>query len=272
MSDQLRAVIGAAWLNHERRGHGEPLLLLHSLGGSLLQWSPVMDRLAAEREVIAIDMPGFGNSPPLPSGVAPRAANLATAVLDFYDALGIDEPPAVAGISLGGWVAIECARQDGASSVVALCPAGFWRRSPPASNSRLSRARRRGRLARPLLRPMMSTARGRRRALGRFIYRPERLSPGEAEAIARAYVTAPAYDEASALMRAGRVEELKGIKVPITLAWGEHDTLVRNKPLPDKAVPKRVAQVVLPDCGHVPTWDDPELVARVVLAGTRPKR
>ena len=40
---------------------------------------------------------------------------------------------------------------------------------------------------------MMSTARGRRRALGRFIHRPERLSPGEAAAIAKAYVTAPAY-------------------------------------------------------------------------------
>lgn len=272
MSDPLREVVGAAWLNHVRRGHGEPLLLLHSLGGSLVQWSPVLDQLAAEREVIAIDMPGFGGSPPLPEGLSPRAANLATAVLDFYDALGIEERPAIAGISLGGWVAVECARQGGASAVVALCPAGFWKRSPAASDRTVARARRRGRLARPLFRPVMSTARGRRRALGRFIYRPERLSPGEAEAIARAYVTAPAYDEASALMRAGRVEELKGIKAPITLAWAEHDTLVRNRPLPDKAVPKRVEQVLLQGCGHVPTWDDPELVARVVLAGARRKK
>jgi pimeloyl-ACP methyl ester carboxylesterase len=119
---------------------------------------------------------------------------------------------------------------------------------------------------------MMQSARGRREALGRFIYRPERLSPGEAQAIASAYVTAPAYDEASALMRAGRVEELKGIKVPITLAWAEHDTLVRNRPLPQMEVPKRVQQVELPGCGHVPTWDDPDLVARVVLAGARRKR
>jgi pimeloyl-ACP methyl ester carboxylesterase len=118
----------------------------------------------------------------------------------------------------------------------------------------------------------MATARGRRRALGRFIHRPERLSPGEAEAIARAYVTAPGYADASALMRAGRIEDLKGIRVPITLAWAEEDTLVRNKPLPTKALPKRVDQVLLPGCGHVPTWDDPELVARVVLAGARRKR
>ena len=272
MTDELRSTVGPVWLNHVRRGHGEPLILLHSLGGALVQWSPVMDQLAAEREVIAVDMPGFGESAELPDGVSPRAANLATAVLDFYDALGIEGTPAVAGISLGGWVAVECARQGGASAAVALCPAGFWKRSPDESNRTLARRRRRGRLARPLFRPMMATARGRRQALGRFIHHPERLRPGEAEAIARAYVTAPAYDEASALMRAGRIEELKSIKVPITLAWAEHDTLVRNKPLPSKLLPKRVEQVVLPGCGHVPTWDDPELVARVVLAGARRTR
>jgi pimeloyl-ACP methyl ester carboxylesterase len=272
VSDPLRSAVGSAWLNHVRRGEGEPLLLLHSLGGSLVQWSPVMDLLAAEREVVAIDMPGFGDSAPLPEGIRPRAANLATAVLDFYDALGIEGSPAIAGISLGGWVAIECARQGGAAAVVGLCTAGFWKRSPAASNRAVAQARRGGRALRPLLRPMTLTARGRRRTLGRFIYRPERLSPGEAQAIAQAYVTAPAYDDASALMRAGRVEELKGIKTPITLAWAEHDTLVRNRPLPDKVLPRKVQQVELPGCGHVPTWDDPELVARVVLAGARRKR
>ena len=272
MTDDLRSTVGAVWLNHVRQGHGDPLILLHSLGGSLVQWSPIMDRLAAEREVIAVDMPGFGESAELPDGVSPRAANLATAVLDFYDALGIEGKPAVAGISLGAWVAIECARQGAASAAVALFPAGFWKRSPGNANRIVSRRRRRRRLARPLLRPMMATARGRRRALGRFIHRPEHLRPGEAEAIARAYVTAPAYEEASALMRAGRIEELKSIKAPITLAWAEHDTLVRNRPLPAKLLPKRVEQVELPGCGHVPTWDDPELVSRVVLAGARRTR
>jgi pimeloyl-ACP methyl ester carboxylesterase len=272
MSDELRSTVGAVWLNHVRRGQGEPLLLLHSLGGSLVQWSPIMDRLAAEREVIAVDLPGFGESPELPDGVAPRAVNLATAALDFYDALGIEGTPAVAGISLGGWVAVECARQNGVSAVVAICPAGFWNRLPDPYVPRVSRARRRGRAMLPFLRPLMHSSRGRREALGRFIYRPERLSPGEAEAVARAYVTAPAYDEASALMRAGRIEELKSIKAPITLAWAEHDTLVRNRPLPEKVLPKGVEQVMLPDCGHVPTWDDPDLVARVVLAGARRKR
>ncbi len=48
-----------------RRGHGRPLLLINGLGGTWRSWGPILDALAAEREVIAIDLPGFGDSPPL---------------------------------------------------------------------------------------------------------------------------------------------------------------------------------------------------------------
>jgi pimeloyl-ACP methyl ester carboxylesterase len=257
----------AGELNHTRRGEGKPLLLLHSLGGSLVQWNPVLDYVAAEREVIAVDMPGFGASPELPDGVEPSAANLATAVLDFYDSLELGAPPAVAGISLGAWAAIECARQGAASAVVALCPAGFWRETLGPPSSSIARARRVGRAIKPLFGPIMRSPRGRR-LLGRSYRHPERVSPSDAAATARAYVSAPAYPEASALMRAGRVGDLTTIRAPITIAWAEYDELVRNRPLRDGILPKRVRQVELPGCGHVPTWDDPDLVARVILEGT----
>lgn len=247
-------------------------MLLHSLGGSLVQWMPVMETLAAERDVIAVDMPGFGGSPELPDGIEPSAANLATAILDFCESLALDRPPDVAGISLGAWVAVEGARQGGARSVVALCPAGFWQEAPGESSNALDRARRIGRSLAPLFRPLALTAQGRTRMLGRSFLHPERLSPAEAAAVARAYVGAPAYPRASQLMRSGRVEDLKGIRAPITIAWAEHDRLVRNRQLKQGILPKRVRQLTLPGCGHVPTWDDPALVARVVLEGTGRRR
>jgi pimeloyl-ACP methyl ester carboxylesterase len=268
----LRRGRAAKRINHVRRGEGEPLLLLHSLGGSLIQWTPVMEALAAERDVIAVDMPGFGGSPELPDGIEPSAANLATAILDFCDSLVLDRPPAVAGISLGAWVGIECARQGGARSVVALCPAGFWREAPGESSNALDRARRVGRKTAALLGPLTLTARGRARMLGRSFLHPERLTPREAAAVVRAYLGAPAYPRASYLMRTGRIEDLKGIKSPITIAWAEHDRLVRNRPLKPGVLPKRVRQLTLPGCGHVPTWDDPVLVARVILEGTSRRR
>jgi pimeloyl-ACP methyl ester carboxylesterase len=259
--------VDRAHLNHVRQGEGSPLILLHSLGGSLVQWSPVIDLLAAEREVVAVDMPGFGDSPSLPDEIEPSAANLATAVLDFADSLGLDGTPDAAGISLGAWTSIECARQGRARSVVALCPAGFWREEPGEGDPAAARARRIGRALRPLFRPITWSKRGRR-ILGRSFVHPERLSPSEALAVASAYVKSPAYPEASRLMRAGRVEDLSGIEAPITLAWAEHDRLVRNRPLKDGILPKWVRQIELPGCGHVPTWDDPDLVARVILEGT----
>jgi pimeloyl-ACP methyl ester carboxylesterase len=52
-------------LNYERWGSGPPLVLLHGIGHRLQAWDPVLDRLAAAHDVIAVDLPGFGKSPPL---------------------------------------------------------------------------------------------------------------------------------------------------------------------------------------------------------------
>lgn len=57
-------------LNHVRRGHGPPLLLVHGLGAGWLSWAPIMDALCAEREVIAVDLPGFGETPSLEAEVS----------------------------------------------------------------------------------------------------------------------------------------------------------------------------------------------------------
>lgn len=252
-------------LNLVRRGDGEPLLLLHSLGGSIVQWSPLLALLEGQREVIAVDMPGFGASPSLPRDVEPSAANLASSVLDFYDSLGLEREPHVAGISLGGWVAIECARQGRARSVVGICTAGLWKEPlEPRRNAAHTAAR----LMRPLLPVLLRSRAVRVRALRGNVRHPERIPAGDAIALVRGYGRAPAYPEASRLMRAGVVGELDGLDPPLTLAWAEFDTLVRNRPLPDHVLPRRARQVVLGDCGHLPTWDAPDLVARVILEGT----
>ena len=254
-------------LNFIRRpGPGEPLLLLHSLGGALGQWNPVLDRLAADREVIAVDMPGFGDSPQLTNGVEPSARNLAAAVLDFVRTLGLGSKPGVAGISLGSWVAIECGRQGGVEAVVALCPAGFWREPlPPRRNSAYNAAR----ALSPLAPALMRIPAVRHRVLATNVRHPERVPFADAVALLRGYGGARGYVESNRLMRANTIGDLSDLEVPLTTAWAEFDRLVRNRPLKEGVLPERVRQVVLPDCGHVPTWDDPDLVSRVILEGVR---
>ncbi len=64
-------------------------------------------------------------------------------------------------------------------------------------------------------------------------------------------------------MRAS-VFELRQTDTPITLAWPEFDRLVA-KPA---RLPSWIRSVDLPGCGHLPMWDDPELVAETLLAGS----
>jgi pimeloyl-ACP methyl ester carboxylesterase len=251
-------------LNHVRRGSGDPVLLVPSLGGSIVMWEPVLDRIAAEREVIAVDIPGFGGSPSLPDSVRPTAANLAAAILEFYDELGIGAAPVVSGISLGGWVAIECGRQGGAAGVVGICTAGYW---PEPLGPKRSVARLAAKLVVPFVDRLVRKPEGRRRALASQMRHTERMTPEQAATIIRGYAQAPAYDAANDEMRSSVVGDLSDVGVPLTLAWAEYDTLVRRSPLP--SAPPSTRQVVLPDAGHIPTWDQPEMVAGLILEAAR---
>lgn len=101
---RLRA--GALELRAVREGSGEPVILLHGFGESLLSWRAVFDRLAGRMDVVAVDLPGFGLSDKPASGYS--TDSLALIVLRAMDALGM-ERAWVVGHSLGGAVATAVA-------------------------------------------------------------------------------------------------------------------------------------------------------------------
>lgn len=245
-------------LNHLRTGAGEPIILLHPLGAELVVWEPVVGRLAEEREVIALDMPGFGRSAPLPDGVAPTPQALAAAVAGFLDSIGLDRAHVV-GNSLGGWVALELAKAGRALSVAAISSAGFWRQ--PLGPRPGPDPRRAGRLLLPVLGAIVRTRRGRNLLLRGSVGHPERVPPRAAARLVRSYVTAPAYESANLAMRSAVFSGAERIEVPVTLAWGSLDRLVS----PPRQQPAGWATRVLRDCGHIPTWDDPDQVSRLLL-------
>ena len=233
-------------------------MLIHPLGGELVVWEPVLARLARDRDVIAPDLPGFGGSAPLANGAAATPQAFAGAVAGFMDRLGIERAH-VAGNSLGGWVALELAKAGRALSVAGLCSAGLWSR--PLGPRPGRDARRVGRMLLPALPTLLRSARGRRLLLRRSVAHPERVPPGAATRLVRSYLTSPGFEGANAEMRAAVFSGVEQIRVPVKLAWAELDLLVRR---PRESVEDWRA-VVLRGCGHIPTWDDPGQVARVLL-------
>jgi pimeloyl-ACP methyl ester carboxylesterase len=247
-------------LGYDRRGSGEPLVLIHPLGGDRRIWSPVIGLLANQRDVVALDLPGFGSSEPLSNGSVPHPAALAAVVDGLIRDLGIDRPH-VAGNSLGGWVALELAAAGRARSVTTISAAGLWRH--PLAPKRPV-AHQIARALGPLLPALLAVPAVRRLALTTSFAHPERVPREEALRLVRAYGAAPGFADVSRAMRAGRFDGLERIAVPVTLAWGDRDRLVS----PPRHVPAGVRTVVLEDCGHVPMWDDPGQVARTLLAGS----
>jgi pimeloyl-ACP methyl ester carboxylesterase len=260
-----------AGIHYERSGCGEPLLLLHGIGSGLRIWDPVLPWLTPHHDVIAVDLPGHGQSPLLPDdGPSPDAAGFARALAGFLDELGIGSAH-LAGNSLGGWTALELAKLGRARSVVCLSPAGLWRGRAPRYDVALFRVTRGlARTLLPVAPVVLATPVGRMLLFAHLCGRPWKLPPGAALEAVQTFVRTPGFEPT---FRASIRESFSGgrqIPVPVTVAWGGRDRVL----LPGLArlrdeLPPQTRWLTLPGCGHVPTYDDPGLVARTLLSGAR---
>lgn len=93
----------------EERGHGDPVVLLHGLGGSTYSWRYIAPLLARSHRVIAIDLKGFGRSDKA-FDTAYGAADQARLIADFVRGRGLSNVT-LAGHSFGGVVALLTAME-----------------------------------------------------------------------------------------------------------------------------------------------------------------
>ena len=250
----------AVTLAHDRHGSGPPLLLVHGLGSCKEMWRPLMPRLAREREVVAVDLPGFGASPPGPRTVE----GLAEALGDFVSGLGL-ERPCVAGNSLGGGVALVMGATGTAGSVCGVSPVGFvTRREGSYARRMLVSTRYLAERLAPWVDGLSRSAVLRTLLSSHAATRPWRIPPKDTAhwraCTRRRRLLGPAGG--------ARRWRAPVPACPTTIAWGERDRLLivsRQAPRARRALP-RARHVVLRGCGHVPTWDDPEQVASVLLS------
>jgi pimeloyl-ACP methyl ester carboxylesterase len=250
-----------------RRGTGPTLLLVHGLGSSRGAWEPVIPPLAEHFDVLAVDLPGFGDSPPLPDGVESLPATLAASVADLLHELDIGEVH-VAGHSLGCWVALEFAQLRSAASLTLISPAGFWKgRTPRYNLVSLRGSRWLTKHAGGLLSRLVGTRAGRILVLGQTHGRPAHVSPELARATLQALGTCTGFERTLKATVNRHYEAGKPFDAPVTVAFGTRELLLLPRQSRDlHQLPADTRVVKLPQCGHVAMSDDPRAVAELIAA------
>jgi 4,5:9,10-diseco-3-hydroxy-5,9,17-trioxoandrosta-1(10),2-diene-4-oate hydrolase len=119
--------IGNITMRYRVAGRGDPVILLHGIGGFLEYWDANIQALAQGQQVYALDMLGFGRSTKPPASYT--LAFLAQGVQAFAHALQLERVSLV-GLSLGGGVALQFARMfpHRVRKLVLVASAGLGRR------------------------------------------------------------------------------------------------------------------------------------------------
>ena len=251
-------------------GEGEPLLLVHGLGGSAANWLALAPLLLPGRRLIVPDLPGHGGSDPL------QAATSLTAYADSLAPL-LDGSAAVVGHSLGGAIALRLAIRR-SRLVSALVLAGA------AGISSGSRRARYGLAISGLLKPGRKIAPHRARVARSAVLKtlvfgrwgasdPPALPPQMAEA----FLSGPArhtdtVSAAKALVRDDPRPDLDRVRCPVLLLWGARDNQLPVGDAFEYARRLRAPLRVIADCGHLLIGERPEACADAIetfLEGVR---
>ncbi|HET9720221.1 MAG TPA: alpha/beta fold hydrolase [Solirubrobacteraceae bacterium] len=247
-------------------GHGEPVLLIHGLGGTRASMFDTASALSEHYKVYAVDLPGFGSSSK-PAIGGYNAGWFAAILIGLMDELQLSSAHVV-GNSMGGRIAIEMGLMapERVSALGLLCPAVAWIKRGFHPIVRLLRPEF-GRLPHAFTRGMVSS-----QFWGVF-HDPDCLDPAVGEVIIdefrRIYASAGARYAFLASARniylekpigqGGFYPRLAELEPPALFVWGSHDPLI--PPAFGRHVKKwlpSARQVTLPSCGHLPQVEHPD--------------
>jgi pimeloyl-ACP methyl ester carboxylesterase len=248
-------------------GDGPPVVFIHGLAGCWQNWLENLPAVAEHRRVVALDLPGFGDSE-MPSGDI-SITNYAACVEELCQRLEL-EAVAVVGNSMGGFTAAEMAirHPDRVERLVLVDAAGIsisdLRRQPIMTLVRLaaaqagSPARERAVLLRPRLRHLAFRA---------VMRHPTRL-PLDLVAAQGTGAAKPGFQLAlKALVTYDFRDRLPEIGCPTLIVHGREDGLV---PVADADEFNRLILdsrlLLLDETGHVPMMERPQTFNRELLA------
>jgi pimeloyl-ACP methyl ester carboxylesterase len=251
-------------MHAEVTGTGPTVMLLPPVGLGAWVWRPVAARLARQRTVVAVDLPGFGSTS-LRAGSPWTVERFTDAVADVIGARWPDAT-GVAGVSLGGAIALELARREVVRHAVAVSPIGFWSRGEAryaVASLRLTQGV--ARLTRPVRWRLARSPTARALLLAQVVGTPRKVPAGAVVAMARDVADAPF---AATLPHTGRYRfgPDPDIARRVTVAWGTRDRLLPPRQARRaQAMLPAARHVELPGAGHLPFWDTPARLAALVL-------
>jgi len=259
--------IGGQRVFYHRIGHGRPVILIHGYGVSHWCWRHVIPGLAETNDVIAVDLPGFGESDrPPPSEYRYDAPAFMETILAVLDALGL-ERAALAGHSMGGGVALYTAarRPERVERVIAVDPLCYPYRMPPEGRLLLV----------PYIGPALFhtfyTRAVVRHYMRRHVYRDPEIATDDWVDYVWERINRPGgMDAAHATLRFCQdpttiARTVRAIRSPALVIWGDEDRI-----FPSAFAPRLQADIpgsevhVIKECGHAPPEEKPEVVVRAM--------
>jgi pimeloyl-ACP methyl ester carboxylesterase len=242
---------GAVRIAGDRRGAGEPFVLVHGFTGSRVDWSDVIDELAAVADVIELDNRGHGESTNTGDGSSYSLDTLTADLAAVADGLGLDEFHLL-GHSLGGGVAMRYALRhpDRLRSLVLMDTAA----TPMASGAATAWFEAGIELVRTngldalfqVIAPTMGEGERADQIRARVRTKYEQMDPAAFVGLGRELMTFESM-----------LPALADLAVPTTVLVGEHDVGLRAGADALAETVPGAELVVIPDAAHSPQEESP---------------
>ena len=263
--------VGGLPLHYLAAGEGPPLVLLHALGESALDWRWVLPALARTHRVYAVDLPGFGYSAKPSAEYSPGF--FARSIGAYLDALGL-EHTALVGNSLGGLIALRLAlfEPDRVTALGLIASAGLGREVTYAL--RLPTLPGYGEAAIAWGKTPLGAAQRAWLRVPLLFGRPER-APAEWITEQTRIAQLPGFTEATISTLRAHVDvggqrevladQLPHLEMPTLIVWGKRDRV-----FPYSQGQRAVSRLrqgsleLIPDCGHLPHIEQPDRFAAIL--------
>ena len=249
-------------LRYVRKGDGPTVVLLHGLASSIYSWADVIEPLSQRFDVIAVDLPGFGESTKAPDLAF---ATFEPAMLAFLDEVGVSRAHLV-GNSMGGAIALALASAHPArvDRVVILDSAGFDIK--PGERPFMIRVI--GSRTAAAVTEILPVRRAVTAATLRYLMHDDARVSEERIAEYVAPLLKGGLASAQSLLRSalddGFEASLQRINAPTLVIWGRYDPWLKESHADRFLAAIRGSRKVVLDAGHMPQEDRPQEVARLI--------